>query len=147
MLCKKFRRFVLWAAVVALTVYSVSAFYASASKVVNETCDAEINAKINDIINESNDVILALKIFYKDYFTINLDADGNVTSIKANTGLINQITLIWNTEIQNRLNELRECDITVPLGALTGRAVVSSYGRDITITARTVSNCAITFGS
>ena len=114
---------------------------------IKRTCRADINAKINDIINVSNDKVINLDVFYADYFTIIYDENNDISAIKANTGLINQITLIWNTEIQNGLNKLRNTKIDMPFGALTGSSLLAKYGMDISIDSQVISNCAITYAS
>ena len=122
-------------------------FITTARRVVTDTCISEVNAKINDVINGSNDVMLTKEVFYADYFSFSYDNEKNVTAIVANTGLINQMTLLWNTEIQNRLNELRTIPIVVSTGLLTGNAILAQYGQEIEIDAQIVSNCAITYES
>lgn len=118
-----------------------------ANAIITDTSTAEINARINDIINESNTYVMGLKVFYSDFFTLQYDKDGNVSTVIANTGLINQITLLWNTEIQQKLNELREIVFTFKAGFFTGSAFLSGYGIDMTVHAHTISNCAITYSS
>ena len=117
------------------------------ANIIGEICSTEVNAIINNLINESNDIVMRLDVFYSDYFTLMYDKNDNLSAIMANTGLINQITLIWNTEIQNRLNSIRMLNIKLPAGAITGSALLSQYGRELEINARVVSNCAITYKS
>ena len=130
-------------AVICAAVY----LYGTGANVIAEICTAEVNAKINDIINESNDIVMALDVFYADYFTLIYDKDEKITAIIANTGLINQMTLIWNTEIQNRLNEIRLMSIRLPSGVFTGSALLSQFGAETEINTQVVSNCAITYES
>lgn len=133
---------------ILLLILSVTVFFVvRGTAVIKRTCRADINAKINDIINVSNDKVINLDVFYADYFTIIYDENNDIAAIKANTGLINQITLIWNTEIQNGLNKLRNTKIVMPFGALTGSSLLAKYGMDISIDAQVISNCAITYAS
>ena len=82
-----------------------------------------------------------LDIFYDDYFKVTVDNDGKVELLSANTGLINQVNVLVQTEIQNRLNELRTKTIYVTFGSLFGSAVLSQYGVPIPINAKVVANC------
>ncbi len=130
-------------AVICVAVY----LYFTGASVIAEICTAEVNAKINDIINESNDVVKELDVFYADYFTVLYDNEKKISGILANTGLINQMTLIWNTEIQNRLNAMRLMSIRLPSGVFTGSALLAQFGAETEINTQVVSNCAITYES
>ena len=112
---KKIATILLLVALVSGAVFACN----NASNLLAKICSSEVNARINDIINRSNDIVMALDVFYKDYFTVMSDEDGQITAIIANTGLINQMTLIWNTEIQNRLNEMRLVKLSMPAGVMT----------------------------
>lgn len=119
----------------------------TASEVIVGICTSEINADINDIINESNNAVVDLKSFKDKYFNYEYSKDGKLTAIYPNTGLINQITLLWSTEIQNRLNKLRTLKIELPAGVFTGSALLSQFGVEIFVTARVVSTCDVRYES
>lgn len=104
-------------------------------------CAEEVRAEIINIVNYSNEIIQSLQIFYEDYFTIHTDKDGKIELITANTGLINQVNMIIQTEIQNRLNNLRSMKFKLPLGVFTGSSLLSHFGSRITVNAQVVSNC------
>ncbi|MBO4538877.1 MAG: hypothetical protein J5781_01260 [Clostridia bacterium] len=108
---------------------------------VADLCAEEIRADITDIINISNLVLQDMDIFYDDYFTLTLNNEGKVELISANTGLINQVNMIIQTEIQNRLNELRGKQLSVTIGSFFGSAVLAQYGTKVTIDANVVANC------
>ena len=108
---------------------------------VADLCAEEIRADITDIINISNLVLQDMDIFYDDYFTLTLNNEGKVELISANTGLINQVNMIIQTEIQNRLNELRGKQLFVTFGSFFGSAVLAQYGSKVTINANVVANC------
>ena len=82
-----------------------------------------------------------MDIFYQDYFSVHYAADGNVDSVSANAGLINQVNTILQTEIQNRLNAFRTFTTELPFGALSGSSFLSDYGFPISVRAELVGNC------
>lgn len=108
---------------------------------VAEMCAEEVRAEVINIVNYSNEILQSLKIYYEDYFTIHSDGDGKIEFITANTGLINQVNMIIQTEIQNRLNNLRTMKFRLPAGVFTGSALFAHFGVGIPVTARVVSNC------
>ncbi len=122
---------------VAITTY----FFVFASDLIATTCEEEARAEVINIVNESNEVIRKLGIFYEDFFTVIKDSNDKVTMIKSNSALINQINMIIQTEIQNRLNELRTKSLYIPSGAFTGLTFLSDYGSKVPIDAKIISNC------
>ena len=122
---------------VCFTIYVFSVGFG----LVADMCSAEIKAEITNVINESNDILNGMDFFYDDYFTVNTGEDGKVRSISANTGLINQVNMIIQTEIQNRLNEFRTKKLYLNSGVLTGSTFLAQYGREIGITTHVVCDC------
>lgn len=140
--CKK--NFLVFAVVViAITAY----FFCFTSDLIATTCEEEARAEVINAVNESNEIVQKLGIFYEDYFTVIKDNNDKVTMIKANSALINQINMIIKTEIQNRLNELRTKSLYIPTGAFTGLTVLSNYGSKVPINAKIISNCRTVFSS
>ena len=70
-------------------------------KTVASLCAEEVRARVIDIVNDSNELLQTKKMFYEDYFTVQSDGNGKIEFIKANTGLINQVNMLIQTEIQN----------------------------------------------
>lgn len=138
---KKFLAFAV--VIIAITAY----FFAFTSDLIAATCEEEVRAEVINIINDGNEVIRKLGIFYEDYFTVIKDNNDKVTMVKANSALINQINMIIRTEIQNRLNELRTKSLYIPVGAFTGLTFLSNYGSKVPINAKIISNCNTAFSS
>jgi len=128
---------ILFAIVITIIVY----FFIFSVNMIATMCIEETRAEVINIVNDSNEVIQGLDIFYEDYFTIIKDKDDKITMITANSSLINQVNMIIQTEIQNRLNELRKETIYLPTGAFTGLTLLSNYGSRIPINAQVISNC------
>lgn len=138
------KRFLVFAtAVIAVFVY-ILVFSANMVSVV---CEEEAKAAVKNVINESNGVVRSLGVLYDDYFTVLTDDDNKVVMITSNSALINQVSMIIQTEIQNRLNNLREQCLYIPTGAFTGLSVLSSYGTKIPFNARLIGNCTTVFSS
>lgn len=133
--------------VILLFVMTIIYLFCSGFKVLGELCTAEVNAEVNNIINASNEVVLGLDIFYEDLFTLRFDKDDKISAVIANSDLINKITLIWSTEIQNRLNQMRNLKFSIPSGVITGSALLAQFGVKLEATAQVVSNCLINYKS
>jgi len=121
-----------------ITVY----FFTVAGKIVTVTCADEVKARVINIINDANDVLRTYHFFYENFFQVERNSLGDVDVISANAALINQVNMLIQTDIQNRLNILREIDIYLPAGVLTGSALFSSFGVPIKFRVRVTANCA-----
>ncbi len=133
--------------VVLLFVCLITYYLCVVSPLVCKLCEEQGIAKITDIINESNDVLLSKKFFYEDFFTVKTDSDGYATIVYSNNQLINQLVFLWSTEIQNRLNSLREIYVSLPAGVYTGSSFLSQFGKKIDIKTDFICNCNIYFHS
>ncbi len=129
--------FLLIATVVIMAVFSVN--------MINTMCEEEAKAEIIDVINEGNGIVQNMALGYGELFNVYKDGEEKITMITANSALINSINIILRTEIQNRLNELREEIIYLPTGAFTGIPIFSSMGSNVPVTARIISNCHTEF--
>lgn len=135
----KKRRFILIS--ILIIVLATVFFLNVVMDIVKNMCVEEVRSRVINIVNYSNDILQNLHFFYDDYFKIEKNSNGDITLIVANTGLINQVNMIMQTEIQNRLNELRNFSLDVPTGVLTGSVFLAKYGYAITIKVQTISNC------
>jgi sporulation protein YunB len=107
---------------------------------ITTIADEEIQSEVINIINYSNEYLQSLALFYSDYFTIYFDNDNKVSTIIANTGLINQVNMILQELVQNQLNTLRTKKITMPAGTFTGSSLLSNFGVAIPINIETICN-------
>ena len=96
-------------------------------------CKREVESVIRNAINQSNEVIVNKSLTYDDVFTVTYSDDKEVTSVRANVGLINQLAMLWGTEIQNRLNNKKEVLISRPAGAFSGSVFLSQFGKEVTL--------------
>lgn len=77
---------------------------------------------------------------YDELFTIEKDADGNVTMIKSNMVSINEITSEIATNIQKKLDNKGRENIQIALGSFTGIKILSGRGPGVPIRISSVGN-------
>ena len=77
---------------------------------------------------------------YDELFTIEKDADGNVTMIKSNMVSINEITSEIATNIQKELDNKGRENIQIALGSFTGIKILSGRGPGVPIRISSVGN-------
>ncbi len=123
--------------IILITVY----FFGVVLDLINRLCAEEARAKVINYVNESNDILMSRSFFYQDYFKIVRNDQNEITTIMANTGLINQLNMIMQTEIQNKLNTLRSFRVSLPIGAFTGSTLFAQFGFNVHLKVQTVNNC------
>lgn len=72
-------------------------------------------------------------VSYDDLVILDKTEQGNVTSIRTNMVKTNILKADISSMIVSRLEEVREYDMEIPLGALMGSELFSSWGPNITI--------------
>jgi len=128
---------------IILLIILISALYYNyvVMPIVCTLATEEIRAEVINIVNYANSYLQSLSLFYDDYFKIHYDTNNKISAISANTGLINQINMILQKQVQDQLNQLRTKRITLPLGAFTGNSLLAVYGMEVPLHAETVCNC------
>lgn len=92
---------------------------------------AEMRARsaANILINAAIGGVISGKGFKsEDFFTKNLDTNGRINAISANTLLVNDICADLSTEISEKLDQFGQETVNVPLGALMGIDVLANMG-------------------
>ena len=77
---------------------------------------------------------------YNNIYEIEKDKEGNVTMIKSDIFVINEITSDIAVRIQNKINEKGKDDIGIALGTFTGSKLLSGRGPNINIRISTIGN-------
>ena len=106
-------------------------FYSIVVPVIRSFCKTEVESSIRNAINESNESILKKAIAYDDIFTVVYSSDKEVVSVRANMGLVNQISMLWGTEIQNHINGKKEIVFERPAGTFSGSVFLSQFGKNV----------------
>lgn len=133
--------------ILLILILIIGFLFVSYKKIVVKYSEYNVVSKINDIMNQSNEVVLAMDFYYSDYFKISYDKEGAVQAVIANSGLINQLAMLWGTEIQNRLNAMRTFNVDMPSGAFTGGAIFANFGITIPIKTQVVAYADIIYDS
>lgn len=70
---------------------------------------------------------------YSDFIDINYDANGNVSSVSANTVNLNLVLTAIMTELFSSLDSVRSFEETIPLGSVFGSDLNSGIGPNLTV--------------
>lgn len=133
---RKIRKFfLLFLCVFALFCVTMNYFYVAAPA-IREVCRVEVSSVLRDSINDANEVLTKKIVPYSSVFEVVYSEEKEIVSISANTGLINQLSLLWGTEVEKRVSAKKEIPVTRRLGAFSGNSFLSNYGREVTLSCR-----------
>ena len=104
---------------------------------------SEVNKIIYKVVEESIDS----DISYNKLVNITKNYAGQITSIQVNAYEMNRLTSQIAGKLQNELDKMDESSISVPLGALTGKTVLSSFGPGLKIKTVPQGNAIVDFKS
>ena len=115
--------------IIFFTVY----FMRNVTAVFVSVSEASVLAMNTLAVNEAISTVLSEGVEYDDLINITRDEDGNVSSITANTAVINELARKVNRLARENFAELSEEGVSVPLGALTGVEALAGFGPSINI--------------
>lgn len=120
------------------------------NKKIEPTLDAicSNNAK-NIAFKASNEAVYEYieNIKYDDLINLEKNSLGKVTAITANVSEINKLSNIVSSNIQKKLEQNRDSNITLPLAEIFGIRIIGSNGPKIKVTTVVEGNVDVNFKS
>ena len=114
-------------AAVLLTLFLVAAFHLKsvlsslAVTRVSNTVNRVVTAAVNDTVNSGG-------IQYNDLITFEKDGQGQITALQTNMAEFNRIQAAIVDDVLSRMSEVSTTDLAIPLGTLTGSALLAGRG-------------------
>lgn len=93
----------------------------------------EIKTRTIDVINEAILEECSKDFKYEEVIDIDKDKDDNLVMLRADTIKLNKIALSVSSNAQDKIRELGDVGVSVPLGYITQNSFVSNYGPNIRI--------------
>ena len=112
---------------VLLTLFLVAAFHLKsvlsslAVTRVSNTVNRVVTAAVNDTVNSGG-------IQYNDLITFEKDGQGQITALQTNMAEFNRIQAAIVDDVLSRMSEVSTTDLAIPLGTLTGSAILAGRG-------------------
>ena len=110
-----------------LTLFLVAAFHLKsvlsnlAVTRVSNTVNRVVTAAVTDTINNGG-------IQYNDLITFEKDGQGQITALQTNMAEFNRIQSAIVDDVLSRMSEVSTTDLAIPLGTLTGSAILAGRG-------------------
>ncbi len=139
---KMYYFFTIWI-VAALTAFLVVNFI---TPPFEKICVEETKKIGTMILNDTSTQVLK-KIDYNDLIIVSKDTNDKITMVKSNVILINILASDIAYKVQERLNDLKKEEISIPFGVLTGMKIFSATGPDMHIKVMPIGSVITNFRS
>ena len=88
---------------------------------VSNTVNRVVTAAVNDTVNSG-------AIEYNDLITFEKNEEGQITALQTNMAAFNRVQTAIVDDVLSRLSEVSTTDLAIPLGTLTGTALLAGRG-------------------
>ena len=109
--------------------------------------EVKIKSEAVKIMNEESVNVYSENFKYDDIINIEKDADGNITMIRSDTVKQNYLASQVVLKCDERLSELEDLGVKIPLGYLTNNVMFYNMGPKITVKMQQVGNITTSYES
>lgn len=99
----------------------------------------------NRSINKSVADTVKGRIKYEDLMNVQLDSNGNISMIQANTVMMNQIASDLALEIQDELKKVKNTSAYIPIGTALGSPILAKYGPKLKVSIEPIGTVSVDF--
>ena len=122
-------------------------YWRSMRPAVLDIAQTRLKAETTMAVNEAVCVALANCTDYTNLVTIEKNGQNEIVMISANTVLVNALARNTAMLAQNKIHELKNVDVDIPIGTLSGVPLLSERGPVVTVTVSPIGNVRCTFTS
>ena len=97
------------------------------------------------VMEAVSDAVNSGEIQYNDLISLEKDADGGIAALQSNMAEFNRLQSAINKDILDRLGQVSEMDLTIPLGTLTGSALLVGRGPSLSVRMQSLGSCSAHF--
>lgn len=105
-----------------------------------EIAETKMISEANKIINETSLEVYSNGFNYSDIILIEKDNLGNITIVRADTVKLNYLASQLILQSNEKLEELEELGIEVPVGYMTNSSIIHNLGPKVTVKMEQVGN-------
>ena len=114
--------------------------------VMTSMAPARVSNLVNRIVMVAVDEAVAKgEIDYNNFVTFEKDETGHITALRSNIAEVNRIQGEIADEILKRLSEVSTSELEIPLGTLTGSALLAGRGPSLFVRMQAVGSASATF--
>lgn len=114
--------------------------------VMTSMATARVSNTVNRIVMAAIDEAVASgQIDYGSFVSFEKDESGRITALRSNMAEVNRMQSEIADEILQRLSEISTSELHIPLGTLTGSALLAGRGPALTVRMQAVGSATATF--
>ena len=134
----------LLAAICLVTLFIVFAFHLKT--ILGDLAVTRVSNSVNRLITEAvNDAIDSGEIQYDDLITFQKDANGRITAFQSNMASFNRLQADITGDVLQRLAEVSDTELAIPIGTLTGSALLAGRGPKFKVRMQSIGSCTAHF--
>ncbi|ASW42524.1 sporulation protein YunB [Clostridium isatidis] len=118
----------------------ISFFHNNISPAVIKIAEDKLKNEATNIVYENALDIYSKEFDYSDIMSIEKDSEGNITLLRADTVKLNYLSSKLILTINNRITELENLGIEVPLGYMTKNLAIHKLGPKVNIDLEQIGN-------
>lgn len=140
-------RLLVWFSFIALIVAALCLVAVTHMKpILTNLAVARVSNSVNRIVVAAvNEAVARGDIDYDKLVTLEKDESGRVTALRSNMGEANRLQSAIADDILQRLSEVSTWDLSIPVGTLTGSALLAGRGPAIRVRMQAVGSTSASF--
>ena len=97
------------------------------------------------VVSAVSDAIESGEIQYDKLITLQKDNEGRITALQSNIAEFNRLQSAITEDVLHRLGEMADTQLSIPLGTLTGSALLAGHGPRLTVNMQSTGSCSAHF--
>lgn len=97
------------------------------------------------VVSAVSDAIESGEIQYDKLITLQKDNEGRITALQSNMAEFNRLQSAITEDVLHRLGEMADTQLSIPLGTLTGSALLAGHGPRLTVNMQSTGSCSAHF--
>ena len=140
-------RVVIWVAFITILLAAVCiGALAHMKPILTNLAVARVSNTVNRIVVAAvNEAVGSGVIDYDTLVSLEKDDTGRVTALRSNMGEVNRLQTAIADEILQRLGEVSTSELSIPLGTLTGSALLAGRGPSLRVRMQAVGSTSASF--
>ena len=114
--------------------------------VMTSMATARVSNLVNRIVSAAvNEAVENGDIDYQNFVIFEKDETGHITALRSNVAEVNRMQVQITDEILHRLSEVATSELEIPLGTLTGSALLAGRGPSLFVRMQAVGSASAAF--
>lgn len=109
---------------------------------LSELAVTRVSSTVNRLVSQAvNDAVNLGEIRYDALISFEKDNNGNITALQSNIAEFNRLQAFITQDVAERLSKNGETVLSIPVGTLSGSALLAGRGPSFKVKMQTVGNC------